>query len=162
MCIRDSTDCVFGLDDGQWYKLNDKATSGVLGEVPCSESVNGNTGEYEAWLEHKEIIGAFFAHDHVNNFMGVTDEGITLGYNGGSGFSTYGRGGDRSARIFEIDENDVRNYETHLVTYNDVASKPINYYIMDLFSPVIATWIGRIIDIVCPKFIKDIIANKQK
>lgn len=158
----DHTDCVFGLDDGQWYKLNDKATSGVLGEVPCSESVNGNTGEYEAWLEHKEIIGAFFAHDHVNNFMGVTDDGITLGYNGGSGFSTYGRGGDRSARIFEIDENDVRNYETHLVTYNDVASKPINYYIMDLFSPVIATWIGRIIDIVCPKFIKDIIANKQK
>ncbi|HAY72319.1 MAG TPA: hypothetical protein DCY31_00430, partial [Ruminococcaceae bacterium] len=107
-------------------------------------------------------IGAFFAHDHVNNFMGVTDEGITLGYNGGTGFSTYGRGGDRSARIFEIDENDVRNYETHLVTFNDVSPIKINFYIMDLFSPVIATWIGRLIDIVCPQFIKDIVADIQK
>lgn len=155
----DHTDCIFGIDDGQWYKLNDKVTSGVLGEVPCSESVNGNTGEYEAWLEHGEIIGAFFAHDHVNNFMGVTDEGITLGYNGGSGFSTYGRGGDRSARIFEIDENDVENYETYLVTYNDVSTFKINYYIMDLFSPVLATVLGRIIDIICPQFIKDLVVK---
>lgn len=158
----DHTDCVFSIDDGKWYKLNDKATSGVLGEVPCSESVNGNTGEYDAWLEHGEIIGAFFAHDHVNNFVGVTDEGITLGYNGGTGFSTYGRGGDRSARIFEIDENDVENYETHLVTYNDVADKKINFYIMDLFSPVIATYIGKLIDIICPQFVKDIIVKIVK
>lgn len=155
----DHTDCIFSIDDGQWYKLNDKVTSGVLGEVPCSESVNGSTGEYEAWLEHGEIIGAFFAHDHVNNFMGVTDEGITLGYNGGSGFSTYGRGGDRSARIFEIDENDVENYETYLVTYNDVASIKINYYILDLFSPVLATVLGKIIDIICPQFIKDLVVK---
>lgn len=157
----DHTDCIFGLDDGQWYKLNDKAISGVLGEVPCSESVNGSTGEYEAWLEHGEIIGAFFAHDHVNNFVGVTDEGIKMGYNGGTGFSTYGNGGERSARIFEIDENDVENYETRLVTYNDVSSFKINFYIMDLFSPVIATVLGRLIDLVCPQFIKDIIVNNQ-
>lgn len=155
----DHTDCIFSIDDGQWYKLNDKVTSGVLGEVPCSESVNGSTGEYEAWLEHGEIIGAFFAHDHVNNFMGITDEGITLGYNGGSGFSTYGRGGDRSARIFEIDENDVENYETYLVTYNDVASIKINCYILDLFSPVLATVLGKIIDIICPQFIKDLVVK---
>ena len=157
----DHTDCIFGLDDGQWYKLNDKAISGVLGEVPCSESVNGNTGEYQAWLEHGEIIGAFFAHDHVNTFVGVTDEGIRMGYNGGTGFSTYGNGGERSARIFEIDENDVENYDTRLVTYNDVSSFKINYYIMDLFSPVIATVLGRLIDLVCPQFIKDIIVNNQ-
>ena len=158
----DHTDCIFGLDDGQWYKLNDKATSGVLGEVPCSESINGSTGEYEAWLEHKEVIGAFFAHDHVNNFMGVTDEGITLGYNGGTGFSTYGSGGDRSARIFDIDEKDVRNYDTYLVTFNELSPVKIDFYIMDLFSPVIATWIGRIIDAVCPDFVKDIVAWAQK
>ncbi len=158
----DHTDCVFSIDDGQWYKLNDKAVSGTLGEVPCSESVQSNTGEYEAWLEHKEIIGAFFSHDHVNNFVGVTDEGITLGYNGGSGFSTYGSAGNRSARIFEIDENDVSNYETRLVTYNDVSDLKINFYIMDLFSPLIATWLGRIIDIICPQFIKDIVTAFQK
>jgi hypothetical protein len=155
----DHTDCIFSIDDGQWYKLNDKVISGSLGEVPCSESVNGNTGEYEAWLEQGEVIGAFFAHDHVNTFVGVTDEGIKMGYNGGSGFSTYGNGGDRSARIFEIDENDVENYDTYLVTYNDVEPISINYYIMDLFSPVIATVIGRIIDIICPQFIKDIVVK---
>lgn len=155
----DHTDCIFGLDDGQWYKLNDKVTSGVLGEVPCSESINGSTGEYEAWLEHGEVIGAFFAHDHVNNFMGVTNEGITLGYNGGSGFSTYGRGGNRSARIFEIDENDVENYETYLVTYNDVSDLKIDFYIMDLFSPVIATVLGRLIDVICPQLIKDLVVK---
>ncbi len=158
----DHTDCVYSIDENQWYKLNDKATSGTLGEIPCSESVNGRTGEYEAWLEHKEIIGAYFSHDHVNNFTGVTDEGITLGYNGGSGFSTYGSAGNRSARIFEIDENDVANYNTYLVTYNDVSDVKINFYPLDLFSPVIATWLGKLIDIVCPQFIKNIIADKQK
>ena len=38
----------------------------------------------------------------------------------------------------------------------------MNFYIMDLFSPVIATWLGRLIDIVCPQFIKDIVAGIQK
>ena len=32
---------------------------------------------------------------------------------------------------------------------------------MDLFSPVIATVLGRLIDLVCPQFIKDIIVNNQ-
>ncbi|MBP9989263.1 MAG: hypothetical protein KBT46_07170, partial [Ruminococcus sp.] len=150
---------VFSIDDFKWYKLNDKITDGVIGEVPCSESRGGHTGEYEAWLEKGEIIGAFFGHDHVNNFTGTTDEGIRMGYNGGLGFSTYGRGSDRSARIFEIDENDVENYNTFEYTYKDCTGKDFSFFITDLISPVALSYVGKVLAVILPSFVKDIIAK---
>ena len=154
----DLTDAVFDLDNNRWFTLNDKVVSGVLGEVPCSESTDGNTGEYQAWLEKGDIIGAYFGHDHVNNFVGITDEGLQMGYNGGTGFSTYGRGGDRSVRIFEIDENDPASYTTREVTYNDVSQNQIDFFIMDAFSPVLATVLGKFLVSFIPQWLRNIVA----
>lgn len=139
----DLTDAVFNLDDAKWYTLNDKVLEGKMGEVPCSESVDGHTGEYQAWLEKSEIIGAFFGHDHVNNFVGVTDEGIKMGYSAGTGFSTYGEGGYRSVRIFEFDENDVENYTTYEYSYNDVMGSDMDFFVMDLASVTLFTKIFK-------------------
>lgn len=153
----DLSNAVYNIDNNTWYVLNDKATSGVLGEVPCSESQDSTGGQYDAMIEKGDIVGAFFAHDHVNNFMGVTDEGMTMGYNGGTGFSTYGRGGDRSARMFIIDENDPENYETYLATYNETMGKQMNFWVTDIISPVDITLVFKFLVSLIPDFVMDII-----
>ena len=149
----DLSDAVFNIDENKWYVLNDKVTSGVLGEVPCSEAQDSTGGQYDAMIAQGDIVGAFFAHDHVNNFMGVTEEGMTMGYNGGTGFSTYGRGGDRSARMFVINEKDPANYDTYLCTYNEIMGTEMNFWVMDLVSPVDITIIVKFAVSLIPRFI---------
>lgn len=152
----DLSNAVYSLDENKWYVANDKVIDGVLGEIPCSESLNSNTGEYEAMTEKGDVVGAFFGHDHVNNFVGVTSEGLKMGYNGGTGFSTYGRNGDRSVRTFVISEDDPANYETHITTYNDVVS-PMSFWILDPFSPVAVTVIFKFLVSLIPGFAMEIL-----
>lgn len=149
-------DAVFSIDEFAWFKLNDKVIEGVLGEVPCSEPLESHTGQYQAWVEKGDIVGAFFGHDHVNSFRGKTDDGIVMGYNGGTGFSSYGRGGDRSVRIFEIDENDPANYETYELTFNEMVMD-IPFYFLDAFSPVMVTVLGKLLKVLLPGFLWDLI-----
>lgn len=130
--------CWYQLDES---KLIDPATG--LGEAPCSENLDIVTGQYEAWLEKGDIIGAFFGHDHVNNFVGKTNDGIVLGYNGGTGFNTYGSGNKRSVRVYEFQEDNVSAYTTRCVYYDDVLDNGLDFYIMDLFSAAIVNWILR-------------------
>ncbi|MBQ8503812.1 MAG: metallophosphoesterase family protein [Clostridia bacterium] len=142
-----AADSFFNINDGNWYALNDKVAvseENFVGEPPYSEPKSHTTGQYEAWLEKGDIIGAFFGHDHINNFVGVTDEGITLGYNGGSGFAAYGSGDKRSVRIFEIDENDVENYTTRSVFYGKLTGDEFDFYPSDLLSADSITKLLRI------------------
>ena len=129
-----------------------------MGEVPCSEPLESHTGQYQAWLEKGDIVGAWFGHDHVNNFYGRTDDGIMMGYNGGTGFSVYGRGDDRSARIFVIDENAPADYETYEVTFEELFFE-IPFYLIDFFSPSIVTTLGKILKFIIPGFVWDIILS---
>ena len=153
-------DAVFSIDEFKWFKLNDKVIDGVLGEVPCSEPLESHTGQYQAWVEKGDIVGAFFGHDHVNSFYGKTDDGIVMGYNGGTGFSSYGRGGDRSVRIFELDENDIENYNTYELTFNQMVME-IPFYFLDLFSPAIVTTLGKILRFILPSFAWDLILDSM-
>ena len=136
---KESNTSVFSLDNYKWYRLNSEkliSDNSVLGEAPCSEPLTHVTGQYEAWLEKGDIIGAFFAHDHVNNFVGRTDEGLILGYNGGTGFRSYGNGGKRSVRVFELNENNVSAYTTRSVFYEDLIGDP-GLCVSDLLTPAI-------------------------
>ena len=153
-------DAVFSIDEFKWFKLNDKVIDGVLGEVPCSEPLESHTGQYQAWVEKGDIVGAFFGHDHVNSFRGKTDDGIVMGYNGGTGFSSYGRGGDRSVRVFVIDENDPANYDTYELTFNQMVME-IPFYFLDLFSPAIVTTLGKILRFILPSFAWDLILDSM-
>lgn len=143
---KEANTAIYRPDDTKWYKLRedrviDRATG--LGEAPCPENLDVTTGQYEAWLQKGDIIGAFFGHDHLNNFVGKTQDGIILGYNGGTGFKTYGCGNGRSVRFYEFDESDVANYDTYCVLYEDLFDDGLKFYINDIFSPVLATWIVR-------------------
>ena len=110
-----------GLDS--YYVLDPgRMTSAVwqMGEAPGSEILTRTTGQYEAWLEKGDIIGAFFGHDHVNVFVGQTDDGISLGYVGGFGFAAYGSGDERSATLLTFSEADVENYTVENLRYCDL------------------------------------------
>ena len=92
-----------------------------MGELPGCEILTRSTGQYEAWLEKGDLtLGAFFGHDHVNDFVGVTKDGIRLGYTGGFGFATYGMDDERCVKIFDFDENDVEGYTFHTLRYCDL------------------------------------------
>ncbi len=144
----DIQNAYFSFDDFKWYRLTEDKLIGDVNycfEAPCSEKQTVTTGQYEAWLEKGDIIGAYFGHDHINNFVGITEEGIQMGYNAGSGFATYGNGGNRSARIFVLNENDPANYETYCVTYNDIMEDDIEFVFIDLFSFKTLTLILRVL-----------------
>lgn len=144
-CDWNTKGAIYSRRDSKWYTLDESKASGHLGEAPCSENFDRITGQYEAWLANGDIMGAFFAHDHVNNFMGTTDDGIVLGYNGGSSFRSYGIAGDRSVRIFELNEDDVTGYTTRLVTYNELMDPDVNFVLGDLMTPAILNYVMKVV-----------------
>jgi len=115
-----------------WYTLNENLATGTLLDIPYSTVAY--TGQYESWLKQGDIVGAFFGHDHVNNFVGKTPDGITLGYNGATGFRAHGNGDRRSMRVFNINENDPADYETHSIYYGDLMNDHFSFYISDIIS----------------------------
>lgn len=143
----DTEGSVYRLGDKKWFSLNpDYYESGTIGETPNPES--HITGEYDAWVANGDVIGAFFGHDHINTFVGTTPEGIRMGYNGGAGFRSYGDGDKRCVRIFELDENNVKNYGTRLVTYADVVGR-LDFAFGDLIT---LTWVTGIMKFVNRRF----------
>lgn len=144
-CEYSDEGAIFSRRDNKWYKLDPNKAEGDLGEAPCSEDFDNVTGQYQSWVKTGNIMGAFFAHDHVNNFVGTTDDGIVLGYNGGTGFRAYGVGDERSVRVFEFNENDVENYSTRILTYKEATGEEIPVVIVDLFTPALLTDLMKVV-----------------
>ncbi len=109
----------FGSHKNEYYKLDDEtiANGGFMGESPAAPDINN--GEFDAFKEKGEVLGVFVGHDHKNSFVKKLD-GIDLGYTQCCGFNTYGPGAKRGVRIFELDENDIKNYKTYTVTMDEL------------------------------------------
>lgn len=136
---------IYSRRDSKWYVLNTEVAQGDFGEAPCSENFDVQTGEYQAWVKNGDIIGAFFAHDHNNNFVGTSADGIKMGYNGGTGFRAYGAECGRTIRVFNFDENDIANYETHLLYYKNVTGEEASNFFFDTFSPAILNPVMKVV-----------------
>lgn len=113
-------------NDGKYYIKNpDYFTDGELREWPCPP--NTNHGQFDSWIEQGDVLGAFFGHDHVNDFNG-TYKDIRIVNVPGAGFSSYGN--NRGVRTIELDENDLTAFTTELHTYDEIVGKKIsNVYI---------------------------------
>ncbi len=86
------------------------------------KSVGGGTenkGEYDAFLERNDVLAVFFGHDHYNDYLSKTDEGILLGATRTCGFESRGDGAKRGVRLITLDENDIKNIETKSILYCD-------------------------------------------
>lgn len=83
-----------------------------------------NNGQYESFVKTGDVVAAFFGHDHTNDFVGKTEDGIILGSTKTSGFESRGDG-KQGFRVIVLDENDLKNIETFSVYYKDLVGGEI-------------------------------------
>ncbi|MDY3936970.1 MAG: metallophosphoesterase family protein [Oscillospiraceae bacterium] len=110
------------FDDNEHNKkfyLPDKSThfKGYLGEAPSSSEYN--SGQFESWLKQGDVMGAFFAHDHINDFIGAVD-GIWLGQCKSAGFGMYGDGLRQGVRVIRLKEAQPDRFFTEMRTYREM------------------------------------------
>ena len=101
------------------FYLPDRSTGfrGYLGEAPSSSEYN--SGQFESWKDQGDVIGAFFAHDHMNDFIGKTN-GIWLGHCEASGFGQYGDGLRQGVRVIRLKEDQPDRFFSEMRTYREM------------------------------------------
>lgn len=131
-----------GITDGVPGRPNDRMTTHLNKTV---ELPSENSGEYSAWVCQKDIIAAFFGHAHVNDYCGITRDGIILGSTlSAGGFNISSRFRDengeqiegRGLRIIDINENSLLDPEktpieaitTFSVYYSDYFTDSVEKY----------------------------------
>ncbi|MBP9988124.1 MAG: metallophosphoesterase family protein [Ruminococcus sp.] len=105
---------------------------GYMGEAPRSPSVN--SGEFDAWKEVGDVMGAFFGHDHMNDFVGYVDS-IMLGQCKTAGFRPYTDGCRTGVRLITVDENNVENFTTRMYYFKKdfgLKSKSLDLYMRNI------------------------------
>ncbi len=112
----------YGNRKGEYYRRRDGIKfMGEYGETPAA--MPRECGEFEQLKKQGDVFAVYCGHDHYDSFIGTVDR-IDLGYCPGAGYNTYGIK-QREVRVFEFDENNVRNYKTYTVSYGDVCNKPL-------------------------------------
>lgn len=116
----------------KYYVLKD-GVDGYLGEGPCAPCFN--EGQFESWKKVGDITGAFFGHDHLNDFTGKVD-GIMLGQNKTSGFFCYTDGCRSAVRLTTVFEEDPRNIVSKVYHFKELGLEchslgPIERHITD-------------------------------
>ncbi len=93
---------------------------GYLLEKSCPSY--GNDGQWQAMVDGGDVVGLVVGHDHLNNFI-VNCEGIDLIQTPGVTYNSYYSNMFQGARVIELDESNLREYNTYLVTTNELAVK---------------------------------------
>ena len=93
---------------------------GGLREGPCSP--NRNHGQFASWRACGDIVGAFFGHDHVNDFAGVKD-GIHLV--AVPAVTYYSYGWHHGVRTVTLYERDLKNFSSEILLYPDLVQKKV-------------------------------------
>jgi hypothetical protein len=102
-----------------WYVGKD-GVADVVGEGPCSPDVNN--GQFESWKKVGGILGAFFGHDHLNDFSGWTD-GIFLAQHRTAGFRAYTDGCRSCVRLVTLDEKNPEKFTQELKRFKQFGLK---------------------------------------
>ncbi len=106
-----------------WSKNNYVLAQGVegyLGEGPCCPCIN--SGVFDAWKETGDVMGAFFGHDHMNDFAGYYD-GILLAQCKTAGFKPYTDGCRAGVRLITLDENNIDDINTRMYHFKQFGLK---------------------------------------
>lgn len=103
----------------KYLKLDPSQASGFLGEpISCCKE---NFGEWEAIKQQGDVKAVVFGHDHVNCFEAELD-GIRILQTPAASFRCYGNR-LRGVRVFELDENDLNDIRSYVLTYDDLCGK---------------------------------------
>lgn len=102
------------------FYVGKKGTADYVGEGPCSPDVN--SGQFASWKKVGGILGAFFGHDHLNDFSGFHD-GIFMAQHKTAGFRAYTDGCKSCVRLVTIDENNPEAFEQKLMRFKQFGLK---------------------------------------
>lgn len=109
----------------KYYKIADpQQVTGKLGEGPCPPCYN--TGEFAAMKRQGNILGAFFGHDHVNDYCGQFD-GIYLAATKSAGVRSYGDGTGRGVRTVTLHESDLTVFDTQTYYFSDLVADRLSH-----------------------------------
>ena len=114
----------------KYYMLKPEV-EGYLGEGPAVPDFN--SGEFAAWKETGDVLGAFFGHDHMNDFAGYVD-GILLAQSKTAGFRVYTDGCRSGVRLITLEENNPENVQTRMYHFKDfgLKSKSLDPYMRNV------------------------------
>ncbi len=118
--FKDYSDAVkgHGMFSDKHYVLKD-GVKGSLLEAPCPPDFNN--GQFDSWKNHG-VIGAFFGHDHTNDFEGKLD-GVLLAQCKGTGFNGYSDGIKTGVKLITIEENNLPEFKTKDYYFKDFCLK---------------------------------------
>ncbi|MGN1420982.1 MAG: metallophosphoesterase family protein [Eubacterium sp.] len=158
----------YGIKSDKYYVTNDEYVyDGNLNEGPCPSNVN--SGQFDSWLEQGDIIGAFFGHDHVNDFAGEY-KGIKLVATPGVGFYSYGN--YHGVRTVTLNEANLTDFESEVILFNDLVDYKVSnsyvanhgyYEYKNIFLPaVIGGTVGIVVLVGLIVFITRMVKRKKK
>lgn len=116
------------------FYVGKKGTMDYVGEGPCSPDVNN--GQFASWKKVGGILGAFFGHDHLNDFSGFVD-GIFMAQHKTAGFRAYTDGCRSCVRLVTIDEKNPEKFEQQLKRFKQFGLKS------ESLGPVMRTFTDR-------------------
>lgn len=109
----------YGSHSDTFYVLK-KGGEGYYGEGPCSPDINN--GQFASWKKVGGVLGAFFGHDHLNDFSGFVD-GILLAQHKTAGFRAYTDGCRSCVRCVALDEKDLSKFTHELKRFKQFGLK---------------------------------------
>lgn len=106
--------------DGQAYLPIPSFSShtGYIFEPPCPSHING--GQMDAWLEVGDVMGTFYGHDHVNDFV-TNYKGVDITTVPTVGCNSYVNNINRGVGLITLDESDLSTYEYEALRMYDFA-----------------------------------------
>lgn len=156
-----------GGHEGSYYVANEEYIyQGNLNEGPCPPNVNH--GQFESWVERGDIIGAFFGHDHTNDFAGEY-QGIKLVACPETGFYSYGD--VHGVRTVTLDENNLSDFESEVILYTDLLDYEVsNSYMVNYgygaykstFLPTVFGVVGGVLAVCIVIAVVITVAKKKK
>lgn len=111
----------YGGNDGYYIANEEYIYRGEVNEGPCPPNVNH--GQFDSWLEQGDIIGAFFGHDHTNDFAGEY-QGIKLVATPAAGFYSYGN--NHGVRTITLYEDDLTDFESEVIYSSELLDYEIS------------------------------------
>ena len=113
--------CIRGYNTrSETLYVGKKGTEGYVGEGPCAPDVNN--GQFASWKKVGGILGAFFGHDHLNDFSGYVD-GIFMAQHKTAGFRAYTDGCRSCVRLVTINEKNPEKFEQQLKHFKEFGLK---------------------------------------
>ena len=97
-----------------------KGCEGYLGEGPCAPDFNN--GQFAVWKKVGGVMGAFFGHDHLNDFSGFVD-GIYLAQHKTAGFRCYTDGCRSCVRLITVNEKEPQSFKCELKHFKEFGLK---------------------------------------